>query len=331
MINLRWLIAAVFLMVYLIRQICASAGDQSQFFQNCLRNCVLQNCTKSGLAFKSDLQQSQSSINKLLLWTCYDECGYGCMWLTTSAFVKRNWTVPQFYGKWPFIRALGLQEPASVFFSMTNFYTHYSMLKKFRREVRPDSPMYTLWHVFSYICLNAWIWSTVFHARDFPITELFDYAFAYSMVLASFYCMVMRMIHRKTKYLRALFSVLCLVFFVNHFSYLSVGRFDYAYNMKANIVTGMTGAAGWIFWCFLQRRKRRYVWKCFLFIVLATSSLLLEINDFPPIFWAFDAHSLWHLITAPLTVLFYSFIIDDCRSLRQELHDGEPEETRKLL
>lgn len=36
------------------------------------------------------------------------------------------------------------------------------------------------------------IWSMVFHARDFPVTELFDYVFAYSMVLASFWCMIMR-------------------------------------------------------------------------------------------------------------------------------------------
>lgn len=28
------------------------------------------------------------------------------------------------------------------------------------------------------------------------------------------------------------------MFFINHFAYLSVGRFDYQYNMKANILTG---------------------------------------------------------------------------------------------
>lgn len=75
--------------------------------------------------------------------------------------------------------------------------------------------------------------------------------------------------------------------------------------VQFSIPAGMTGAAGWILWCMTQRRKRRYVWKCFLFIVLATSSLLLEVNDFPPIFWTLDAHAIWHLVTAPLTVLFY--------------------------
>lgn len=111
---------------------------------------------------------------------------------TTEAFIARKWNVPQFHGKWPFVRFLALQEPASVFFSALNFYFHFKGLIKFRRDVRPDSPLFVLWHAFSFICLNAWVWSMVFHARDLPLTELFDYVFAYSMVLASFWCMVIR-------------------------------------------------------------------------------------------------------------------------------------------
>ncbi|XP_035905914.1 post-GPI attachment to proteins factor 3 [Anopheles stephensi] len=322
----------IVLLIYFFRLIFASGGDRSQFYQNCLKFCTLDNCTQSGVSYKKELQWKHDPINKLLMWTCYDECGYDCMWRTTSAFHNRNWTTPQFYGKWPFVRFLGMQEPASVLFSIANFITHYKMLQRFKREVRTDSPMYGTWRAFSYICLNAWIWSAIFHTRDFPVTELLDYTFAYSMVLASFHCMVMRMIHRTSVFVRGTFSFLCVLFFINHFSYLSIGRFDYTYNMKANIVTGMSGALGWILWCFLQRRKRRYVWKCFIFIVLATSSLLLEINDFPPILWTFDAHSIWHLVTAPLTILFYSFIIEDCKTLRKELASGEDEEeSRKLL
>lgn len=111
---------------------------------------------------------------------------------TTEAFIARKWSIPQFHGKWPFVRFLALQEPASVFFSALNFYFHFKGLIKFRREVRPDSPLFVLWHAFSFICLNAWVWSMVFHARDLPLTELFDYVFAYLMVLASFWCMVIR-------------------------------------------------------------------------------------------------------------------------------------------
>lgn len=106
--------------------------------------------------------------------------------------MSRKWKPAQFFGKWPFIRVLGMQEPASVIFSALNFLVHYKMLQEFRRSVRPTAPLFKMWHSFSFICLNAWFWSIVFHTRDYPITELFDYVFAYSMVLASFYCMIIR-------------------------------------------------------------------------------------------------------------------------------------------
>jgi post-GPI attachment to proteins factor 3 len=173
-----------------------------------------------------------------LQWNCLDDCKYQCMWRTTSAYLSRNWDVPQFYGKWPFVRFLGLQEPASVVFSLLNLAAHYYLFNKFRRKVRPDAPLFWTWNLFSLVCMNAWIWSTVFHARDYPVTEIFDYIFAYSMVLSSFYCMLMRLIHRKSKIVQSTVSLSCFIFFVNHFKYLIVGRFDYNYNMKANLVTG---------------------------------------------------------------------------------------------
>lgn len=154
------------------------------------------------------------------------------MWRTTNTFVSRDWPVPQFYGKWPFVRFFGIQEPASVFFSLLNLIAHWRMIRKFRSEVRNDSPMYYVWHIFSgvsiyiqrvqlrltktqtkchhpatffffsnicmvfsyenQICINGWICSIIFHTRDFPLTELLDYGFAYSMVLANFCCMILR-------------------------------------------------------------------------------------------------------------------------------------------
>lgn len=115
-----------------------------------------------------------------------------CMHKTCEAFIARKWNIPQFHGKWPFVRFLAMQEPASVVFSALNFFVHFKGLIRFRQNVRPDAPMYALWHAFGFICLNAWVWSMVFHARDFPLTELFDYVFAYSMVLATLWCMLVR-------------------------------------------------------------------------------------------------------------------------------------------
>lgn len=75
--------------------------------------------------------------------------------------------------------------------------------------------------------------------------------------------------------------------------------------MKANVATGVISGIGWIIWYMFQRKKRSYAWKILVFQLLAACSLLLELNDFPPIFWTFDAHSLWHLSTVPLTFLLY--------------------------
>lgn len=150
----------------------ASAGDRSQFFNNCMKGCLHSNCTAGAVfsyidlfalekinskifylsfldAIKFKETIKQDFFNEILLWTCHDECIYHCMWRTTNAFISRNWNVPQFYGKWPFKRFLGIQEPASVFFSFLNLLAHWRMIRKFRREVRNDSPMYYVWHIFN--------------------------------------------------------------------------------------------------------------------------------------------------------------------------------------
>lgn len=75
--------------------------------------------------------------------------------------------------------------------------------------------------------------------------------------------------------------------------------------MKVNIFTGVFGGLGWVVWCLTQIKKRKYVWKMLVFVVLALCTVVLEVYDFPPILWTFDAHSLWHLSSAPITILFY--------------------------
>ncbi|XP_031640517.1 post-GPI attachment to proteins factor 3 [Contarinia nasturtii] len=313
--NMRVVIG--FFILCMVHNAQSSAGDRSQFFVNCMKGCLYSNCTERDYTkFKPNIKQD--IFNEVLLWSCRDECQYHCMWRTTNAFISREWSVPQFYGKWPFKRFFGIQEPASVFFSFLNLVAHWRMLGKFRQDVRNDSPLYYTWNVFSAICINAWICSIIFHARDFPLTELLDYGFAYSMVLANFCCMILRMVHWSKIWVKSLISLGSILFFLNHFSYLSVGRFDYQYNMKANILTGILTGIGWVIWYLLQRKKRPYSWKILLFQFLVAISLLLEVNDFPPLFWVFDAHALWHLSTVLPTILLYSFLIDDSQTLRRE-------------
>jgi hypothetical protein len=55
------------------------------------------------------------------------------------------------------------------------------------------------------------------------------------------------------------------------------------------------------------------VWRCAFVVITANLLLCLEIFDFAPIDYTFDAHSLWHLGTSPLPLLWSQFVIDDCR------------------
>jgi hypothetical protein len=132
------------------------------------------------------------TFENLVPYNCKDECKYKCMHKTVEAYQLRRWKVPQFHGKWPFIRFIGMQEPASVFFSALNFFVHFQGIQEFRSKVHHDAPLFQMWHTFTVICMNAWTFSMIFHARDFPLTELLDYVFAYSMVLASAVCMIIR-------------------------------------------------------------------------------------------------------------------------------------------
>lgn len=202
-----------------------------------------------------------------------------------------------------------------------NLLANVYMIRKFRRTVRPDSPNYWVWHCFAAVCCNGWVWSIVFHTRDLPVTELFDYGFAYSMVLTSLVCMVLRMLYARSVMLRGAIALGSALFFLSHFYYLSLEKFDYQYNMKINIITGIIGGMGWLLWYMVTRQKRMYAWKVLAFQVLAALSLVLEVNDFPPLYYSLDAHSLWHLSSVPLTILFYNFIIDDTISLRAEKYE----------
>lgn len=165
----------------------ASSGDRSDVFQRCLDKCVRQSCTATdtdGRRIRSDssstsnhpgspgspvrAQQQQPAMPlalRLTRWTCADNCKYTCMHTLTDLALESGVRMEQFYGKWPFWRVAGMQEPASVAFSVANLLMHVLGADWLRRGVRPAHPMRPFYLTWAYLSVNAWVWSAVFHTR----------------------------------------------------------------------------------------------------------------------------------------------------------------------
>ena len=143
----------------------ASAGDRTLFFRNCLFSCNQRSCGTSGPdAIPSTLELPL----RLTRWSCSDNCAYWCMHQITDKSTASGKPIVQYYGKWPFWRFLGMQEPASVLFSLLNLWVHvrgYRNVVKHVPDIHPTKNLILLWSVVN---MRAWIWSAVFHTRGMP-------------------------------------------------------------------------------------------------------------------------------------------------------------------
>ena len=133
-----------------------SAGDRAPTFQACLTNCEKRTCTEP-VALSLPL--------RLTRWTCLDDCKYKCTHYITNLAEQSGTPVQQYYGKWPFWRLLGMQEPASVFFSGFNLLCHWRGAELIQSRIPDGHPMKGYYMTFALVNINAWIWSSVFHTR----------------------------------------------------------------------------------------------------------------------------------------------------------------------
>ena len=175
---------------------------------------------------------------------------------------------------------------------------------------------------------------------DLPSTEKLDYFSAAAAILYALYYTVIRLFHlypvdqhrltaghrpsSKSTVLVA-WTVICACAFLSHISYLTLlPHFDYTYNMIFNLVVGLAHNLLWICYSLPPRLSviRRYLGrprsyrpahaaKPAIFALLTTAATALELFDFPPWGRIIDAHSLWHLATAPIAIFWYDFLVQD--------------------
>lgn len=153
----------------------------------------------------------------------------------------------QYHGKWVFVRFLGAQEPLSVLFSLMNMRVHVLAFFALRKQLPDAFPLKLVYIVHTLICINAWFWSAIFHTRDKNFTEKLDYYAAASVIMSGFFfsaCRLFRISSNSSRFL--LFRRVCIGSLIMHMLYLSIGRFDYAYNMAANVVVGLAHNVMWL-------------------------------------------------------------------------------------
>jgi len=259
------------------------------------------------------------------------------MHLITDKAVANGAKVQQYFGKWPFIRLAGMQEPASVLFSLLNLLAHARGAILVQEKVPAGHPMKNLYLGWALVGINAWIWSSVFHTRDLPTTEKLDYFSAALAILFALYFTVIRFFHIYPQsrglshspppkpFLFKVWTILCIGIYLVHIAYLAIPpRFDYAYNMAFNLIIGLIHNALWLSYSFPSNRflLRRFPFRpksyrpgyantAACFVVLTTAATALELFDFAPWGGIIDAHALWHLATVPIANFWYDFLVQD--------------------
>ena len=262
---------------------------------------------------------------RLLFWTCPSNCDYVCQHIITNRRLSRDppmlQPVHQFHGKWPFHRFLGMQEPFSVLFSGLNFLAHYDGLSKVQGRIPANYPLRPYYITFGYIGLASWVFSMIFHTRDFNLTEKLDYFAAGASVFYGLYyapVRIFRLDHKKPSIkptLLRLWTTTCALLYMGHVSYLSFWHWDYVYNMAANVVAGILQNILWSVFSYKTYQELKKQWAAWpgmivAWIILAMS---LELLDFPPLWGMLDAHSLWHLGTVGPTVWWYKYVTKSLR------------------
>lgn len=251
-------------------------------------------------------------LHRLLLWDCPAECDYTCQHIITDQRVADGEEILQFHGKWPFYRLLGMQEPFSVLFSFLNLLSHQRGLKQLKLGIPPEYTMRYYYILFAYFGMSSWLFSMIFHTRDFALTEQLDYFAAGGSVLYGLYYATIRIFRldlggKTTKSVLRAWTGLCITLYAMHVTYLKWHKWDYGYNIMANVILGVIQNIMWTLFSYQKYKKSGKTWAMVPGFVVAWIMLAmgLEILDFPPLWGHVDAHSLWHLGTILPTLFWY--------------------------
>ena len=207
-----------------------------------------------------------------------------------------------------------MQEPFSVICSIGNLWAHYAGLQKVLTQIPEGYSMRPFYIWLARFNMTAWVFSSIFHTRDFRLTEELDYLAAGAAVLYGMYYTPVRVFRldlktpRRRSILR-IWTFICAMLYMMHVGYLKGIRWDYTYNMGANVAAGVIQNLLWSGFSINKYLTSRRLWATWPGIVVAwiTFAMSMELFDFPPWMLSIDAHSLWHFFTIFPTIIWYKY------------------------
>ena len=315
----------LFLLLCCILNAYGSSGDLDPIYRECLLGSTKAYISTSEKAkgYEKDavLHCSQSSRNQPL-------CEYSCMQWISAGRRDRGLHVLKYYGHWPFLRVWGMQEPASAVFSLLNIIPHlYALLHRGirNRYVRWNHFLAPWLAVYPYISINAWIASTLYHISHGHesqhhmtvfSTSMYDYMSALMILVYALTMVTRKLIGdvNNSNNMGYVYTIVCtsIFLFMYQLYRMFIGLVTYDSHMKVCILLAVCHSLLWMFWIIFSTNisnLRRVL--CLLCNVWFIGASMLELFDFEPLFFHFDAHSLWHAATIPLGYLWYSFWIVD--------------------
>jgi hypothetical protein len=319
--------AILLLLAAYIAFIECSMGDVDPNFRKCRNYCYyVENCKTQ----RVDETNWNITLSQLVRWSCEEQCSYSCMTEITKVRISNNRPVLKYFGHWPFERYWGLEEPASVVFSILNFIPHLAYLVEIffkSSETNTNSDrhyMFTWLQFYALSACNAWFASTLFHSHKTSTTTLYDYMSALVFLTCGLGVCVRRLLGQKASGRLVWTIAISVVSLCGcRLRAMWIGTVSFDSHMQACIALVIVTTCFWTLWIFLSgdsspqsRRHRGLCLLCQVWLLLASA---LEVFDFPPFWRTFDAHSLWHAATVPLGFLWYwAFWKRDLELLPQE-------------
>ena len=265
--------------------------------------------------------------------------------------VARGEAVQQYHGKWPFVRLAGVQEPASMLFSLLNLagyaigfpafwaaVQHDGFLGKVRRrrrrhgaraawavlrrrvligDVRVLPSAARGWHArrcqmwLGYCACGANAW---LWSTVFHTrdTVLTERMDYFSATLLSFAGCYCAIVRVFQLRRRAVRGLLALVVLALYLAHVSyLALVTFDYGWNMLVNIVASAIAGTLWVGWAIVRRPPHAWRALATIGVLTVAMSLELLDFPPLAWALDAHALWHAATIPTMLMWYRFLIAD--------------------